>query len=66
MVKDDGLEGEAAREDARDDATMAFARESTAIGEGDDKWRFEIPVLRLGGSEGCTSEAETNESSEEA
>jgi hypothetical protein len=61
------LEGDAAREEAREDATMAFAIELTVTDDADLARGCKVlPVLRLGGREGWTSEAETNESSEEA
>jgi hypothetical protein len=62
-----GLEGDAAREEAREDATMAFANESTVTDDADltRGCNKVLPVLRLGGREGWTPVAETNESSEE-
>lgn len=60
------LEGEAAREDARDEATMALASESTVTDEEDVRRRCVLTVLRLGGRDGWTSEADTNESSDDA
>jgi hypothetical protein len=57
------VEGEAAREEAREEATMALARESTRATEGDTKERFGVGPVR---EEGRRSDAETKESSEEA
>src|SRR6187402_2185759 len=68
--EDNDLDGEAAREDARDEATIAFGRESTATEDwtealdGDVKRRFW--VARAARKEGLYSEADTKESSEEA
>ena len=56
------FEGEAAREDASDDATIAFAIESSFV-EFIDKRRFWPKVAAL--SEGLWEEAETKESSED-
>lgn len=64
MARD--LAGEPAREEAREDATMALARESTLAAEADIGRRFGLVMPRLGGREGWLSGAETNESSEEA
>jgi hypothetical protein len=60
------LEGDPAREDARDDATMAFASELTVTDDDDLARRGTLAVFRLGGRESWPSEAETNESSDEA
>jgi hypothetical protein len=65
VVRD--LAGDAARDDASDDATIAFASESTVALDADlGRGRRLEAVFRLGGREGWTSEAETKESSEEA
>lgn len=60
-----GLAGDAAREEASEDATMAVAKESTDA-DGVYVARLLGPRMRLGGREGWPSEAETNESSDEA
>lgn len=60
------LAGDAARDEASDEATMALARESTVTLDADlGRGRRLAAVLRRGGREGWTSEAETKESSEE-
>jgi hypothetical protein len=46
------LDGEAAREDASEDATMAFASESMVAAEGDVRRRRGLVMPRLGGRDG--------------